>query len=199
MPDAHPIPGSTAKHILALATKALCDRPGESPDQAAAHTRAMVHTAMGFEPRDGLEYLLATLVYGHYTLILDSMRQVLHAPEGTDTARAKSGIAALERSLLAMVRELRLARRRPQAEDAPAPQPAEPPAEKPAKAPAGTFRDTLLGGAARTGPAATVHPFSTSQNTTDGPGKIPRNESLQADVWRNRPSGINGSVSNARI
>ena len=259
----HPIPGDTAQALLAFATRAICDRRGETSEQGASRTRQLVHTALGFEPRDGLEYMLATLIHGHFSLILDSMRDVFQADPGPGTHRTKTGIVALDRAMLSMLRELRLARRRPAAQpvavgtetarepaarpaprpeaqaaartDTPgtsgsqtsAPEPSAPhtaaptrPAPPPAATPPASqrpssFRHTLLTTAARplplggdipgaipgaTGaPPSKTHPFSTSQNTIDGPSSNPRTESRHAEVCRNRPRGMNGRLSNARI
>jgi len=49
--------------MLQVVTRAICDRPGDSPAQRESRTRQMAHTALAFEPRDGLEYMLASLVF----------------------------------------------------------------------------------------------------------------------------------------
>ena len=57
----HPIPADTAQYFLALAARALCDRPDETPAQRASRTRKMVHTALGFElSRDNQDGNLVT-------------------------------------------------------------------------------------------------------------------------------------------
>jgi hypothetical protein len=73
----------------------------------------MVYSTMGFAPRDGLEYMLATMLVGHFNLILDSMHDVFLGQMETMKARTKTTITALDRTMLAFVRELRLAGMRP--------------------------------------------------------------------------------------
>ena len=118
----HPFPADAAQSFFALATRALCDHPGEARPDAEARTRQMVHTALGFEPRDGLEFMLSTLVYGQLTLILDAIHDVFHAEPGPAKHRARSGVVALNRALLSTLRELCLRKARPLAQCAKATQ-----------------------------------------------------------------------------
>ncbi len=132
----HPIPADAAQDFLALAARALCDRPDETPAQRASRTRQMVHTALGFEPRDGLEYMLATLIQGQFHLILSTMGELLQNQAATPNPRALSSIAALNRSFLGLLRESRTARKRPvEAEPATAPTAAAPQDTAPSPAP----------------------------------------------------------------
>jgi hypothetical protein len=73
----------------------------------------MVYSTVGMQPRDGLEYMLATLVFGHFNLILDSMREVFQGQMDSMKAKTKTTIVALDRSMLALVKELRTTRQRP--------------------------------------------------------------------------------------
>ena len=123
----HSLPLDSAAELLQLAARAICVRPGETASQGGARTRQLTHTAMGFEPRDGLEYILAVLVFGHFNLILDSMSAAFQGETEAVKTRAKSGIVALDRAMLATLRELRLQRKRPVAE-APVRAPAQTPA-----------------------------------------------------------------------
>ena len=123
----HSLPLDSAAELLQLAARAICVRPGETASQGAARTRQLTHTAMGFEPRDGLEYILAILVFGHFNLILDSMSAAFQGETEAVKTRAKSGIVALDRAMLATLRALRLQRKRPVAE-APVRAPAQTPA-----------------------------------------------------------------------
>ena len=146
----HPLPAGDAQNLLALVARALCDRPGETPAQGASRTNQLVHTVLGFEPRDGLEFILSTMVFGHFNLILDSMRDVLLDQKDAKKGRTVSGIVALDRAMMSMIRELRAQRERPVAQDLsqpaqpetppraaePAPPPAPPPASPPAPPPA---------------------------------------------------------------
>lgn len=119
----HPLPASLAEEMLQVAARALCDRPGDNAAERESRTRQMVHATLGLEPRDGLELMLATMTFGHFQLILDSMSEVFHDGEGPAKAKAKSTIVALGRAMLGMMKELRLQqRRRPaQAADAAVP------------------------------------------------------------------------------
>jgi hypothetical protein len=65
--------------------------------------------------------MLSTMVFAHFNLILDSMHEVFQGQMDSMKARTKTTIVALDRSMIAMVRELREARKRPlskSAEDA---------------------------------------------------------------------------------
>jgi hypothetical protein len=113
-----PLPQSVAEEMLQVVARAICDRRGDNPAQRESRTRQMVYSTMGFQPRDGLEYMLATMMVGHFNLILDSMLDVFLGQIDTMKARTKTTIVALDRSMLAFVRELRLAGTRPLAHGA---------------------------------------------------------------------------------
>jgi hypothetical protein len=113
----HPLPPSIADEMRQVAARALCDRPGDNPAQRDSRTRQMVHSTLGFEPRDGLEYMLSTLVFAHFELILDSMRDVFQGQLDSMKLRTKAGIVALDRTMLAFVKEMRTERRRPLARE----------------------------------------------------------------------------------
>jgi hypothetical protein len=113
-----PLPQSVAEEMLQVVARAICDRPGDNPAQRESRTRQMVYSTMGFQPRDGLEYMLATMLVGHFNLILDSMHDVFLGQMDTMKARTKTTITALDRTMLAFVRELRLAGIRPVARGA---------------------------------------------------------------------------------
>ncbi len=105
------LPISVAEEMLQVVARAICDRPGDNPSQRESRTRQMVHTTLGFEPRDGLEYMLSTLVFAHFNLILDSMHDVFQGQMDSMKARTKTTIVALDRSMLTLVKELREARK----------------------------------------------------------------------------------------
>jgi len=130
-----PFPRSAAEEMLQIVARAICDRPGESSAQRESRTNQMVHATLGVEPRDGLEYMLSALVFGHFNLILDSMHDVFLGQVDQMKARTKSTIVALDRSMLALVRELREAGTRPLAKWARDAQRAEAAAAEAAKAP----------------------------------------------------------------
>jgi hypothetical protein len=108
-----PLPRSVAEGILQGATRAICDRPGDTAEQRESLTRQMIHCTMGFEPRDGLEYMIATTVFGHYQLILDSMRDALRGQMDSVKANTKTTMVALDRAMLSFNREMRVLRQRP--------------------------------------------------------------------------------------
>jgi hypothetical protein len=70
------------------AMRAICVRPGEDPVRCESRVRQLAFTTIGFEPRDGLEHILATLSFGHFNLILNAIRDVFHAQK--DDVKAKS-------------------------------------------------------------------------------------------------------------
>ena len=114
----HPLPASTIQILFQDMARALCDRPEETPAQREARTTATVRLVLGFEPRDGVEFMFSTVAVGHFSLILDAMRDVFQGQTDSVKARTKSGIVALDRAMLTMVKEFRMARARPVAEEA---------------------------------------------------------------------------------
>jgi hypothetical protein len=108
-----PLPKSVAEELLQVVAQSICDRPGESAAQRDSRTRQMVHSTMGMQPRDGLEYMLSTMLVGHFHLILHSMREVFRGQTDTQTARTKSTIVALDRAMIGMIKEFRVQRTRP--------------------------------------------------------------------------------------
>ena len=114
----HPLPASTIQILFQDMARALCDRPEETPAQREARTTATVRLVLGFEPRDGVEFMFSTVAVGHFSLILDAMRDVFQGQTDSVKARTKSGIVVLDRAMLTMVKEFRMARARPVAEEA---------------------------------------------------------------------------------
>lgn len=151
--DCQPLPKSVAEGMLQTATRALCDRPADSAEQRDSLTRQLIYSTLGFEPRDGLEYMIASLVFGHYHAILDSMRDVFQGQMDSVKAKTKSGIVGLDRMMLSYVREMRMVRRRPlalwakdaqrQTEAATASAPARPAAVTPEPPPARSAADPI--------------------------------------------------------
>ena len=122
----HPMQAGEIQSFLAGAIRALCDRPGESPAQRDSRTSQLVHMTLGFEPRDGLEYMLATMILGNFELILDSMREVFQDRGPVAKQKTRSGILALSRAMLSTIRDLRVAQKRPVAAAAARPKSPEP-------------------------------------------------------------------------
>ena len=101
----HPLPLPVAQEMLQVLAQSLCARPGDRAATREARTRQMVHTVLGFEPRDGLEYMLSGLAFGHFHLILDSMRDALRGELDTIKAKTKTTVVSLDRSMLSLVKE----------------------------------------------------------------------------------------------
>lgn len=79
-----------------------------------------------FQPRDPLESVLAELAAAHVRLILKSVTEVLATPPGAARAKGQAQLVSLDRMLLGFLRELRIARKRPddtlaRSQDEPAP------------------------------------------------------------------------------
>jgi len=108
-----PLPKQLAEEMLQLAARALCDRPGDNPAQRDSRTRQMVHSVMGMQPRDGLEFMLSTMLVGHFETIMDAMREGLQSPVDPSKAKTRSSITGLVRSMTSLMRELRIERKRP--------------------------------------------------------------------------------------
>jgi len=143
----HPMPHQVAEEMLQLVARAICDRPGESPAQRDSRTHQMVHSVTGLTPRDGLEYMLSSLVVGHFNLILDSLHEVFEGQTEAMKARTKSTIVALDRSFIGLIRELRTERKRPLMKWSEAARPAaesEKPVEVPVEIKAQTADDAAL-------------------------------------------------------
>ncbi len=112
------LPSSVAGELLQLVARALCERPGDTAAQRDSRTRQMVLTSLGFAPRDGLEFMLATLAFGHFQLLLDAMHDVIMCQNEVVKARTRTAVVALNRTMLGLLRELRQAGSRPEARDA---------------------------------------------------------------------------------
>jgi hypothetical protein len=113
----HPLPRNVVEEMLQLVGRAICDRPGETAAQREGRTNQMVHSTLGFAPRDGLEFMLAGLAIGHFNLILDSMRDVFRGQLVDQLkAKTKTTIVALDRAMLEMIKELRVESLRPVAQ-----------------------------------------------------------------------------------
>jgi hypothetical protein len=108
-----PLPPSVSQGLLQIVARALCDLPDETAAQREGRVRQLVHTTLGFEPRDGLEYMLSTLVFTHFNLILDSARDALRGQMDSIKAKTNSTIVSLDRAMIMLLKEMRLARRRP--------------------------------------------------------------------------------------
>lgn len=130
-----PLPPSVAKEMLEVVARTLCDLPSDTPLQRQSRARQMVHTTLGLQPRDGLEFMLSTLMFGHFQLILDSMRDALRGQADEVKGKTKTTIVSLDRSLLGFAKEYRLTRSRPLAPGTEVAQPCDEAAADPSKTP----------------------------------------------------------------
>lgn len=112
-----PLPVFVIEDLFRDVARSLCERPADTIAEKEVRIQRMVHTALGFQPRDGMEYMLTTMTMGHFDLIMDSMHDVFQGQIDTLKARTKSGIVALGRSLLGLARELRTYQARPLVEN----------------------------------------------------------------------------------
>ncbi len=165
----HPISQSLAEEMLQVVARALCDRPADTVPQRDSRTRQMVHSALAFEPRDAVEYMLSTLVFGHFQMILDAMHDVFQGQADAMKAKSRASIVALDRSMIAFVKELRIARRRPLATEAPQARQASQPSVTPSAAAtpsASVAPPASLTPRAATGPATPMTPDRAAEAVT---------------------------------
>ena len=202
----HPLPASCVNDLLTQATRALCDRPGETKAQGESRTRELVHAVLSFDPRDALEYSLAALIHGHFQLILDATRDLLLGESDTPKPRGIAGLVALDRAMLSLIKELRTQRERPVEEPAKpaaatAARPAAPPPVPQSPAPAPRPAPPPQREAARTDPVAPRPgpPTKTMLNSSTASISLamPPLPGLARAAAALRPHGPNASVSRA--
>ena len=109
----HPIHQTEAQEMLQSVVRAICDRPGENAEQREVRARDVERSVRAFAPRDPVEIMLAGMAVGHCHLILDSLHSALSAPAGGVAGRTNSGIAGLDRAMIGLLKELRIAQTRP--------------------------------------------------------------------------------------
>jgi hypothetical protein len=119
-----PVPNIVAEEMLQNISRALCFPAEATPEQNQSLTRQLVYTTLSFEPRDGLEIQLSTMVYGHCGMIFDSMKDVYSGLTPMEKLRIKRNIVDMDQKLLALLREYRAERERPlaKAHEIPAPE-----------------------------------------------------------------------------
>ena len=143
---------------------AIANRPGETEARRQDRAQGALCLIEAFEPRDGVEVMLAGQAVMFQSLIMDTIRDSHHAVTGQEAWRHRQAAVAMSRVQLSWFKELRLhdARRYPTAAEvadhaavlsAPAPEPASatPPAAPVPAEPARTEP-------ARTEPARTETP-----------------------------------------
>jgi hypothetical protein len=109
----HPAPPAVAQDMLHGIVHAICDRPWEAAARREALAREVVHSVMSFAPRDPVEIMFAGLTVVHYHLILDSTHDALRAELPDQKMRTRSGLVALDRTMVAHMKEIRAAQTRP--------------------------------------------------------------------------------------
>ena len=148
-----PTPATAIGTLLPLLSRdvidAIANRPGETEARRQDRAQGALCLIEAFEPRDGVEVMLAGQAVMFQSLIMDTIHDSHHAVTGQETFRHRQAAVAMSRVQLSWFKELRLhdARRYPAAAEvadhaavlsAPAPEPASatpPAAPAPAKAP----------------------------------------------------------------
>lgn len=108
---------------------AICDRPGEDAATRRARETAALKSIQDFDPKDGVEIMLAGLIVMFQSLIASAAQDARHAD---NPDRAQRQVAQLSRAHMGYLRELRLHRKQHQPAPKPVPKPA--PAKPEAKA-----------------------------------------------------------------
>jgi hypothetical protein len=111
-----PAPQAVAQDMLHGIVHAICDRPWEVAARREALAREVVHSVMSFAPRDPVEIMFAGLTVAHYHLILDSTHDALRAQLPDQKMRTRSGVVALDRTMVGHMKEIRAAQTRPEEE-----------------------------------------------------------------------------------
>ena len=166
-----PTPPAAIGTLLPLLSRdvidAIANRPGETEARRQDRAQGALCLIEAFEPRDGVEVMLAGQAVMFQSLIMDTIHDSHHAVTGQETFRHRQAAVAMSRVQLSWFKELRLhdARRYPAAEEvaehttaipAPVPEPASatlPAAPAQAKAPVPAEPDRT--GPVRTGPVLT--------------------------------------------
>ena len=104
--------GTVAPTMLQGIVETLGDRPGDTTGQREARSRDVVDAVLGFQPRDPVELMLAGMVVTHVHLVQDSAREALHGQDEALKTRTKSTIVALDRGMIGLLKELRVAQGR---------------------------------------------------------------------------------------
>ena len=85
-------------HVVGDMVEALCDRPGESPQQRIARIEATTHTIMAFQPGDALEAMLAGRCVMFHEMIVDGVHDTLNGESARAQRATRSGIVAMDRA-----------------------------------------------------------------------------------------------------
>lgn len=108
----HPIPNNIAQDMVRGVADALCDRPAETPEHREALRRGVVCSVLSFQPRDPVEIMLAGMAVTNFQLILDSAHDALRGQLADLKGKTKSGVVALNRSVVGLMKEIRTAQTR---------------------------------------------------------------------------------------
>jgi hypothetical protein len=103
---------TVALTMLQGIAEAIGGRPGDTMAQRDNRSRDVLHSVLGFRPRDPVEIMLAGMTVAHVYLIQDSACDALRDETDVAKARTKSTIVALDRMLFGFLKELRTAQTR---------------------------------------------------------------------------------------
>src|ERR1035438_3543028 len=109
----NPMPPTVAQDMVQGLVDALCDRPSETPARREALRRGVVYSMMSFQPRDPMEIMLAGMTITNFHLMLDSAHDALRGQLPELKGKTKSGVVALNRSVVGLLKEMRAAQARP--------------------------------------------------------------------------------------
>jgi hypothetical protein len=97
--------------IVNLAAMSLSAAPGLTEAERTARFQTVALGAMGFQPADTAQTILASLILGHHLTIMDGFRELasLTVPP-VEAARTRSGTVAQTKVVLQLLREMRVER-----------------------------------------------------------------------------------------
>jgi hypothetical protein len=84
-------------HIIGDIARALCERPGESPQQRAARMQAVTHAIMAFQPGDVAEAMYAGHCVMFHEMIVDSLRDTMRSEDDAARHVTRSNIVAMDK------------------------------------------------------------------------------------------------------
>jgi hypothetical protein len=85
-------------HIVGDVAKAVYRRNGETQQDQVTRSQAAAHTIMGFQPRDGIEAILASRCLMFHELTVDSVRETLRGEPDTTRRATRANIVALDKA-----------------------------------------------------------------------------------------------------
>jgi hypothetical protein len=97
--------------IVNLAAMSLSAAPGLTEAERTARFQTVVLGAMGFQPADTAQTILASLILGHHLTIMDGFRELAsQTVTPVEAGRTRSGTVAQTKVVLQLLREIRIER-----------------------------------------------------------------------------------------